>query len=97
MGGRKCWKKSGHLFIGSFDRNPSEAGRNLFTLQRFTGVWQSYEMSYFLHTYKMKLKILPQKCVNRDRYVFAIKCGNPGLCAHNEVPPAPPKVPKMLS
>ena len=38
MGGRKSLKKSGHLFIGSFDRNPSEAGRNLLTLQLFTGV-----------------------------------------------------------
>ena len=46
-------------------------------------------MSNFLHRYKLKLNILSVNC---NWYVFATKCGNPGLCARNEVPTAPSKM-----
>ena len=39
---------------------------------------QSFEMSNFLHRQKCELKMLPQKRVIRDGYVFATKHVNPG-------------------
>ena len=39
---------------------------------------QSCEMSNFLHRQKFEFKILPQKRVIRDGYVFATKHVNPG-------------------
>ena len=46
MGGSSCYK-SGHLFIGSFDRNPSEAGRNLFPRLHVATFQQSLGLMIF--------------------------------------------------
>ena len=45
-----------------------------------SALMQSCEMSNFLHRQKFEFKILPQKRVIRDGYVFATKHVNPGQC-----------------
>ena len=47
---------------------------------------QTCRMSNFLHGWKFEFKILPQKRVNHDLFVFTTKRVNPCiLCAHNSI------------
>ena len=76
MGGRKSLKKSGHLFIGSFDRNPSEAGRNLLTLQLFTGVLGFNDFRHLKQ--RDLLTVISSKIISFVGFSFEIRANQTG-------------------